>query len=318
MSKSRRLAVWKGSCLAAGLAFLLVAGTAVAQQEQEQQRQQQQRQQQAGQQQAERNIIDTLREQGNFTRLLELLRAAKLDETLTQRGPFTLLAPTDEAFQQIPQDQLNQLRQNEEQLKKLLQRHVVQGELTAAEIARQGQINPLEGGAIQVQAGGQQTGQAQSQRERELSQARQQGQQGQQQRELSQQQRERERETPVRQGQEREQQQARSGQQGQLPQGIRPDDQIVMMLIPKNDPSGVKIIQLNAQELQQSQVSQLISQLQQARPGQPEQVGVRESDQSGMTLMIGSAKVTQPNIRATNGIIHAINKVLTQENTQQR
>lgn len=291
---SRMLSARKSSLAVGALAFLMLVGTSFAQQEQ-------QRRQQQNQQQQERNIIDTLREKGNFTKLLELIRTAKLEETLTQRGPFTLFAPTDEAINQIPQNQLNQLRQDETQLRQLLQRHVIQGELTAAELARQGQINPLEGGALQVRAVGAQTGQA---RQSQLN---------------------RERETPVRQGQSaREIQQRQQGrqlgqqqQQGQLPSNIAPDDQLVVMLIPKNDPSGVKIIQMEAQQFLNQQSEELIAKLNEARPGQPEQVGVREGDQQGMSLMIGSARVVEPNIQATNGIIHAIDKVLTQQNTQQ-
>lgn len=250
-------------CLAAALSFLTAAGTAIAQQER-----------------AERNIPDTLRQQGNFTQLLQLIEACDLEKTLTQRGPFTLFALTDEALNQIGQAQLNQWKQNKDQLKTLLQRHILPGELTSAEIAKQNQVTPLQGGAVNVKTSGLQTGQAQPLRERQ-------------------------RETPVR--------QAAGRALGQKP--IAPDDQIVLMLIPKSDPSGVRIIQLDGQEFQKMESDELIAKLQQARPGQPEQVGVRE-DEQGLTVMIGAARIVKPNIRATNGIIHAIDKVLTQQNTQ--
>jgi uncharacterized surface protein with fasciclin (FAS1) repeats len=288
MSVTRRWLTWTGSC-AAALAFLLVAGTAISQQEQQRQQQQQQ--------QAERNIPDTLREKGNFTKLQELLREADLEETLTQRGPFTLLAPTDEALSQIPQEQLNQLKQNKEQLKALLQRHVLRGEMTAADLARTNRINPLEGAAIQVRSvGGQQTGQAARDREsvqaraqQSLDRAREQG------REISQ--AARERETPVRAGERLSQ--------------IAPDDQVVIMVIPKNDPTNVRSAQFTGEQVRNFS-EELIAKLREAKAIQSEEVAVR--DDQAPQIMIGSARVVEPNIRATNGIIHAIDKVLNQQN----
>jgi uncharacterized surface protein with fasciclin (FAS1) repeats len=235
-----------------------MAGTAISQQEQ--------------QRQAQVDILETLRAKGSFTKLRELFREAALEETLTQRGPFTLLAPTDEAFNQIPQDQLNQLKQNKEQLRALLQRHIIRGEMTAADIARGTRINTLEGAALQVRSlGGQQTGQAQA--------------------------RQRERETPVRTGERLAQ--------------IAPDDQLVIMVIPKNDPTNVRSAQFTGEQVRKFS-EELIAKLREAKAVLAEEIAVR--DDQAPEIMIGTARIIEPNVRTSRGIIHVIDKVLTQQN----
>ena len=65
--------------------------------------------------------------EGRFTTLLAAVGAAELAETLSGDGPFTVFAPTNEAFEKIPQDQLNALLADRDALTAVLLRHVVPG-----------------------------------------------------------------------------------------------------------------------------------------------------------------------------------------------
>ena len=79
------------------------------------------------------DIIDTALSAGNFSTLAAALGAAGLIETLKGDGPFTVFAPTDEAFSKIPSETLSELLQpeNKEKLIAILTYHVVSGRVTA-------------------------------------------------------------------------------------------------------------------------------------------------------------------------------------------
>jgi uncharacterized surface protein with fasciclin (FAS1) repeats len=80
---------------------------------------------------AEKTIVDVATEAGSFTTLLKALEAADLVKTLSEEGPFTVFAPTDEAFAALPKGTLDDLLkpENKEKLKRVLSYHVVSGEL---------------------------------------------------------------------------------------------------------------------------------------------------------------------------------------------
>ncbi|MCC5953558.1 MAG: S-layer homology domain-containing protein [Acidimicrobiia bacterium] len=77
------------------------------------------------------NIIEVATEAGSFTTLLDLLDEAGLTETLEGEGPFTVFAPTDEAFEQLTVQEVAYLLANPELLESVLLYHVVPGEFTA-------------------------------------------------------------------------------------------------------------------------------------------------------------------------------------------
>lgn len=83
-------------------------------------------------------IPQVARTAGQFTTLLAAVDAAGLTETLLGRGPFTLFAPTDEAFKRLPSNAVSDLLkpENREQLRTLLTYHVLPGRVTAAEARR--------------------------------------------------------------------------------------------------------------------------------------------------------------------------------------
>lgn len=81
------------------------------------------------------NIVDTAAAAGSFTTLTKLLNETGLNEVLKGAGPFTVFAPTDEAFAKLPKDQLETLLKNKEALKRVLSYHVVMEKVSSAEVA---------------------------------------------------------------------------------------------------------------------------------------------------------------------------------------
>lgn len=79
-------------------------------------------------QQPESSIVDLVMQDDRFSTLRDLLEAADLVDTLRSEGPFTVFAPTNEAFNQVPQKTLDALMMDQEQLRKVLLYHVLQGQ----------------------------------------------------------------------------------------------------------------------------------------------------------------------------------------------
>lgn len=84
------------------------------------------------------DIIETARQAGNFNTLISLIETAGLTETLKGAGPFTVFAPTDEAFAKLPASALADLSkpENKDKLKALLNYHVVPSKVMAADVAK--------------------------------------------------------------------------------------------------------------------------------------------------------------------------------------
>ncbi len=80
------------------------------------------------------DIVAVARSAGSFETLLMAVAEADLVSTLRSPGPFTLFAPTDEAFAKIPKDDLKALLQNKEALRRVLLYHVVPGEVASSEV----------------------------------------------------------------------------------------------------------------------------------------------------------------------------------------
>jgi uncharacterized surface protein with fasciclin (FAS1) repeats len=97
------------------------------------------------------DIVTTASASNSFTVLASLLKTAGLAESLQQGGPFTVFAPTDEAFAQLPKETLDRLQQpeNRQTLIRILTYHVVPGQLTASQL-KSGEINTAEGRAVNV------------------------------------------------------------------------------------------------------------------------------------------------------------------------
>ena len=83
-----------------------------------------------------KDIVDTAVAAGSFKTLAVALKEAGLIETLKGKGPFTVLAPTDEAFAKIPADTLKAVLADKEKLTKILMAHVIKGEVMAADVVK--------------------------------------------------------------------------------------------------------------------------------------------------------------------------------------
>ena len=97
-----------------------------------------------------KDIVQTATEAGSFSTLLTAAKAAGLVETLQGAGPFTIFAPTDEAFAALPAGTLDGLLADPEALKRILLYHVVAGAVKAADVVGMTSATSLEGSPIAV------------------------------------------------------------------------------------------------------------------------------------------------------------------------
>lgn len=108
-----------------------------------------------------KDLVDTAVAAGQFKTLATALQAAGLVETLKGPGPFTVFAPTDEAFAKIPKAQLDALLKDKAKLTAVLTYHVVPGKVMAKDV-KPGAVRTVQGGDITVSTqGGVQVNQAQ-------------------------------------------------------------------------------------------------------------------------------------------------------------
>lgn len=96
------------------------------------------------------DIIDTAVAAGSFKTLATALQAAGLIDALKGAGPFTVFAPTDEAFAKIPAADLNALLADKAALTKVLTYHVVSGTVLAADVVKLTKATTLEGSSVKI------------------------------------------------------------------------------------------------------------------------------------------------------------------------
>lgn len=96
-------------------------------------------------------IVDVAAANGSFNTLVAAIQAAGLEETLSSEGPYTVFAPTDEAFAALPEGTLDQLLkpENKEALTEILTYHVVEGAVPSTEI-ESGAVPTVEGEDLNV------------------------------------------------------------------------------------------------------------------------------------------------------------------------
>ena len=102
------------------------------------------------------DIVDTAVAAGNFTTLAAALEAGGLVETLKGEGPFTVFAPTDEAFAKLPAGTVETLLEpaNKAQLVAVLTYHVVPGMLPAAEVVKYDEADTVNGARLDIDSSG--------------------------------------------------------------------------------------------------------------------------------------------------------------------
>lgn len=105
---------------------------------------------------SELDIVDTAVDAGSFKTLAAALEAAGLVETLKGEGPFTVFAPTDEAFAKLPEGTVASLLQPEniDQLKAVLTYHVVPGAVMAAQVVDMTEATTVNGQAVDIAVNG--------------------------------------------------------------------------------------------------------------------------------------------------------------------
>lgn len=99
-----------------------------------------------------KDIVDTAVAAGKFTTLAKALTAADLVATLKGMGPFTVFAPTDEAFAKLPAATLQNLLkpENKAQLQRVLTYHVVPGKVMAADVVKMQTAKTVNGAAAAI------------------------------------------------------------------------------------------------------------------------------------------------------------------------
>jgi uncharacterized surface protein with fasciclin (FAS1) repeats len=98
------------------------------------------------------DIVDTAVKAGSFNTLVTAVKAAGLVDVLKSDGPFTVFAPTDEAFAQIPERQLNALLADKQALKQVLTYHVVPGKVMSSDVVKLSSAETVQGQSVRIDA----------------------------------------------------------------------------------------------------------------------------------------------------------------------
>jgi uncharacterized surface protein with fasciclin (FAS1) repeats len=102
----------------------------------------------------QKNIVETARDAGTFTTLIAAIDRAGLESTLAGEGPFTVFAPSDEAFAQLPDGTVDSLLAEPDKLAEVLTYHVVPGRVTAADVVGLATAPTVQGEALAVSVDG--------------------------------------------------------------------------------------------------------------------------------------------------------------------
>ncbi|MBK8267218.1 MAG: fasciclin domain-containing protein [Planctomycetes bacterium] len=96
------------------------------------------------------DIIEAARSAGSFKTLLTAVEAAGLTDTLRGSGPFTVFAPTDEAFAKLPKGTLESLLKDKKKLASILTYHVVAGKVMAKDVVNLKEAKTVQGQSIRI------------------------------------------------------------------------------------------------------------------------------------------------------------------------
>jgi uncharacterized surface protein with fasciclin (FAS1) repeats len=96
-------------------------------------------------------IIEVLEASGNYTSFLQAVRASGLEETLKGEGPFTVFAPTDEAFAKLPEARLAELMADPAELRDLVSYHIVRQNIGLEGVTESTSVETMQGSTIAVE-----------------------------------------------------------------------------------------------------------------------------------------------------------------------
>lgn len=98
------------------------------------------------------DIVDTAINAGSFNTLVTAVTTAGLDTALKGEGPFTVFAPTDEAFSKLASGTVESLLQDIPKLRQILEYHVVSGKVMAADVVKTDSVSTVEGSSLKIDA----------------------------------------------------------------------------------------------------------------------------------------------------------------------
>jgi len=105
-----------------------------------------------------KTIVDLAKSAGNFKTLVDALKAADLVDTLKGKGPFTVFAPSDDAFKKLPKETRDSIMKpaNKSRLQRILKHHVVEGRKQAKDVSGASSFKMLDGKTLNVRKRGDQ------------------------------------------------------------------------------------------------------------------------------------------------------------------
>jgi uncharacterized surface protein with fasciclin (FAS1) repeats len=98
------------------------------------------------------DLLETASNAGTFNTLLKAVEATELVETFKTPGPYTVFAPTDEAFAQLPEGTLESLLQNIPKLKRIVAYHVAFGDVRAEDLMQIEEAETMEGSIVAIES----------------------------------------------------------------------------------------------------------------------------------------------------------------------
>ena len=104
----------------------------------------------AGKYASKSDIVDVAASNDSFSTLVTAIKAAGLVDTLKSDGPFTVFAPTNEAFAKLPEGTLESLLADKEKLTQILTYHVVSGKVSSSQAARLTSATTVQGGNLAI------------------------------------------------------------------------------------------------------------------------------------------------------------------------
>ncbi|MHA1720338.1 MAG: fasciclin domain-containing protein [Promethearchaeota archaeon] len=107
-----------------------------------------------------KNIFSTLKDMNAFNLFLEGIEATKLDEDLKDKGPFTLIAPVEDAIKKLSEKTIFKLFHDKEVLRKVFANHILPGKHSSYDLSHRKSIPSLEGNIIEIYEKGEKIGNA--------------------------------------------------------------------------------------------------------------------------------------------------------------
>jgi uncharacterized surface protein with fasciclin (FAS1) repeats len=97
-----------------------------------------------------KNLVGTAIDAGSFKTLVTAVKEAGLVDTLSGKGPFTVFAPTDKAFDKLPRGTVESLLKDKGKLTEILTYHVVPGEVTSSQVKKMKSARTVQGKKLKI------------------------------------------------------------------------------------------------------------------------------------------------------------------------